>query len=380
MNRLIRVTLVLALGGLLAAEPAGAQVVGVDAPGAVVQVWQVNIKQLERNWQGFIERMAVSDFKPDIIIVQELSNAAGNSDFTRFLNAVNERFAPTSYAGAHGDPSGIGTGESTFAVFWKTSRFSQTGVDRWTVMAGGSCSTPEKKLAVNLFDNLQGGNLVAASVHFPPGMSTSCLDQNLATVHSKVGALQSVRRMTLIAGDLNQRPDKHGELPSNGLEADPDCWYRRFSAPHDSNSLASGNCVNTLHKKYTDVVWAFPGGGGFNNPTPTSFCEQFTYSNDVGVPIDANDVSNACTDVVGGGLAGNAGPNGVLDQGRIDYIWAGWMTPDGLTLKPSAPQAAALIEYASADLGLSFRDLQTATSYSDHRAVQATVRYAVGTI
>lgn len=208
-------------------------------------------------------------------------------------------------------------------------------------------------------------------MHFQPGLTEDCINHSWYQVNLNLDSLASVRRMTIVGGDFNQRPDKWGELPTNGLETDPNCWYRRASTAHLNQSLvAAQDCgANPTYDRYYDVVWAYPGSGGGTNPTATSFCEQFTYVNDVdllGSPPDPNDATNSCTD---------ANLNGVLDKGRIDYLWTSYEGSTGSAWKPPHPVISGLIEFASADLGLSLDAGTLASSYADHRAVQAVLTW-----
>lgn len=353
---------------------ANAQVTGVDAPAPLVHVWQVNLNQLTRNWRGFIERMALAEYVPDIILVQELCNcdyidSDSNNDLNQFTAELNATF-PSTYSFRHGDPGGAGVGTSTFAVFWKNTRFNIQNERRWdSFPTGSSCSGSRRQVAVSLYDTAEQKNLVAASVHYPPPLSESCLRSALGKTDVELETLQPVKPLSIIGGDLNQRPDKDGELPTNGLEADPDCWYRQWSSPHANTSPLGSSCTGFISDKYVDAVWAYPGLGGHLNPALPAFCNQYTYRNDVGLPLTTDDTTNSCTDV-----DGNAG---VLDQGRIDYIWIGWETSLGNTVKPTDTGSLSTVAYASADLGMSLDDLTNPTMYSDHRAVEALVRYPV---
>lgn len=386
-----RVSLVLAtalLAGLIVAPKAHAQSLQPETNAASLQVWQINIQRLQSNWNGFINRMALNAFKPDLILVQELcrcdSNGDGQNDTNQFLSALNAAMSPTPYAFAHGDPAGSGASVSTYAVFWNSNRLSQHGTPRrWDSMFGSSCTSLGKDdIGIALRDNLQGRLIAAASIHIDPGVDPFCISKNLKKTDQELEALLPNRPMTIVAGDLNQRPDISGvpgigpfvtpieESAAQGLETDPDCWYRVFSEAHGNaptteplDGNGCGGYWSSTTDGYYDAVWSYAGSGGGTNPTSTSFCQQFTFNREGGVPVTAHDTWNSCTD---------ANLNGVLDRGRIDYIWVRYEDGSGNKVSHPTPVVASLIEYASADLQV---DPLSLTAYSDHRAVQALLRW-----
>lgn len=93
---------------------ASASTVPPHTPPTSLQVWNVNIKQLQDAWDGFVDRMAVNPFAPDIILVQELSSA----DRSTFLSQVKSQF------GTHYLDEGS-TGNNV--VIWNTERLTKIG-------------------------------------------------------------------------------------------------------------------------------------------------------------------------------------------------------------------------------------------------------------
>lgn len=328
-------------------------------PADQIEVWNANLFRLAGDWLGLIDRIALSPYLPDIILIQEVCNCDGNgdgqNDFVQFKNAVERRLG-TSYGAAHAATSSEGAGVSTFAVMWRTQKFTQVAkTGDWRVKVGSTCATNEKRLiGVDLLDRVRNEHVIASSVHFPKG-SENCLATNLGLADSTLENLQANRHVTLIGGDFNEAPDTSGETVLEGLEADPDCWYRKMSGAHGETVP----CSRPSWGNYLDTVWASPNAGGLTNPTSPLFCSQYTYSNDV---ILESGESTSCTNLDG---------NERLDKSRIDYVWARWER-SGVTSISSS-----YVTFASADLGLS--PDTSPQAYSDHRAIETRVTYGPAT-
>ncbi len=308
-----------------------------------------------------------------------------------FMKEINRQFEPAVYNYRHSD-TGTAVTAGYNVVIWRVERFgpvTPSDVARWESWTdANNCTTPHNgTLGVDLFDNLQQKHVVVTSVHLARGLGQngSCLQKNLNLLNSKLENLHDKRDLTVIAGDFNRKPDTTldlagNESPTNGLEPDPECWYRGFSYPHldqtvdspqdptDPNDQKCSGGVN----RYYDAVWMHPGSGGGTNPTATSFCEQWTHASDLLDTFPERAGRNSCTDTPkdtnDDGVPDQL-PDGKLDNGRIDYIWAGWEN-DGTPYLPPQPVAAGYISYASADLGIDL-DSPDLRLYSDHRAVQA---------
>lgn len=227
---------------------------------------------------------------------------------------------------------------------------------------------------------------MAASLH----SNGECVEANVRRAAEELTELQflgvhtPVIPLWIAGGDLNARPDKtcavgSCETPAEGLETDPDCWYRKFSGGHvNSTPLGVPNCgfsPSTVDRFY-DTVWLSAGGG--SNPAPLSFCEQFTRLGAFNAADpQVHNAANSCTDIVQA-AAGPPDPlEGDLDKNRIDYIWAGWDTSCGGPEVPPTALAASRVALASADLGIdpvpntSNPALNDFRAYSDHRAVHS---------
>ncbi|HEV2755171.1 MAG TPA: hypothetical protein VG318_05270 [Actinomycetota bacterium] len=341
-----------------------------------MQIWDANMHQLrETAWRGFVERLATNQFQPDIITFQDLSRCDGNGDGADDTIQIRDQL--NQVLGAHWDfrhtDASRACDNTRNAVFWNSNRFSlSTSPTEWD--PAGCASGSDHSLAVLLNDkkNTTGVQkfVVAASLHLDPGLGSPCLSSALHETHVKISGIYFGSDLYVVGGDFNQNPDlDSATAAANGLEADPDCWYRRFSAAHaNTTTVSQTSCGSTQSDQYYDSTWLYPLSGGGTNPTATSFCQQYTYSTtlSLGTP-DAEDVENSCTDE---NLDGNP------DKKRIDQIWLRWGTSQnplgGATPIPVTIAASHLL-YASADTGLRLNS--SLSRYSDHRAVQALVQY-----
>lgn len=379
MNKRIRLNVTIVLSFLLvvtalAATPASAAPIPPESPGTTIQTWTVNIKHLGFSWKGLIDKMMVAPFAPDIVLGQEMSSAEAQT-FVNEMNLVfGSRFIRES-----------STGNNT--VIWNTNRFTKIASSSWPQQTNG-CGDGTTAMSVNLRDTLatslflETRNIVAASLHFPVENidPDACVQHSLFQANQNLDNLASVRRMTIIGGDFNERVDNDlivggYESPSNGLEADPDCWYEKFSAAHQDLPVLP--CGTGSQDRYYDTVWIYPLGGGTTNPMITSACHQYTHSRILQpVAPELKGATNSCTDLVNN-ASGDAGPDGKLDKGRIDFIWTSYENTAGAAWKPPAAAIVPFVSYASADLGLSLdADVDSiGRSYSDHRAVNSLLEW-----
>lgn len=347
-------------------------------PDTSLQIWDINFHRFkDEGWRGLITRMLAHPFAPDAITIQDLERCDGSDsdtsqDFGQFMTALRGAFSSSSWSSAHSDRSGGACGASNTAVVWNEDRLSFIADKTWRTP---TCNLATDNIAVDLSDRLHGSHVVVASLHI--GASKTCLGDALRYSDARMEELAPNRPVTIIGGDFNERPDKHGETPLQGLEEDPDCWYRSFSGFHDTATLAGEPCPSRLN--YYDAVWVSPLGGAGQNPGPNSLCQQFTkvYNLD---PLDDNvEAGNSCTDINEGenpsnACATNAVTDCVLDRSRIDYIWVRWEDSLGRGRIIPMESVRTRLPMASADLGL---DLTSADRYSDHRAVFALMNYPV---
>lgn len=363
VRRLVSASLVALVITSLWSTQATAQSVPPESPGTHIQVWTINIKHLALSWEGLIQKMLVAPFPPDIVLGQEMSSSAA---FT-FATEMNDVFA----GGANRYRFESSTGNNT--VIWNRNRFTRIASSEFSQIVNG-CASGSTARAVNLRDELASDlfletrNVVAASVHLPVNASEACVTHATFQINQNIETLASTRRMTIVGGDFNVRPDEDADLPTNGLETDPDCWYRKFSQGHEDLLIG---CGTGAQDRYYDTVWVHPDSGGTVNPMIPSACQQFTSSR-VLQPVapELKGATNSCTDLVNNG-SGAAGQDGKLDKNRIDFIWTSYENPSGTAWRPPAQAIVPFVAYASADLGLSLDAGSLGTSYSDRRAVNS---------
>ena len=328
-----------------------------STPATEIQTWTVNIEHLLKPaWTAFATRMKTNQFGPDIILVQEVTASEASAFVQRVGEKLGNHFAFE-----------VSSGEN--AVVWNTERFSKIGSSTWPQQTNG-CGNGKYAVSVNLRDKAASSafqetrNVVAASIHLRTNRDDACLEHSWGVANSALDALAPVRRMTIIGGDVNRRPDTSADEISNGLETTPDCWYQRISVAHSDVPLSDKTCGPTLARdRYYDAVWLYPGSGGGTNPTSPAFCEQFTReSSFLQPPASTNGLANSCT---------RFNNPAVLDRSRIDYLWLSYEDAAGVAWKPPARAIAGHIAFASADLGISLDPSDDpAQRYADHRAVQ----------
>lgn len=358
---------------------------GSDGPAAAstasasnhLKVWTINAKQLDpqKDWKQVLDVMDQHNIKPDIILVQEVSDIdkADNDslvDANQFRNAVQTRFGNTNqvYRYRHAR-------DAANMVVWRTPRLeiknsntSTTSTDnelRWVSYkpVDGACNgTGSKQMAVRLWDMEQRRSVVAASVHFPP----KCEGKNMRRLDAALENNWPVRQLTFIGGDLNSHPQTDTKTPETGKQPNPDCWYRTTSRTHDNTR--NGSACHTQRPEadqYYDSVWLDThdlDDGASRDPVENDICNQWTYR-----PAAANG-GTACTDNP------DDGDNNVRDGSRIDYIWVRWEYGGGGFKAISEADARDMITRATADLW-SCTSLCDRPAYSDHKAVSAFVRW-----
>lgn len=354
-----------------------------------LQVWDINIKGYHTRGRDFVERMRQNPFAPDIITVNELPLAARN----RMMEDIGDVLGG-DYEIVHSD-GGVSdeTQRGNNAVIYNQNRLAQVGEPAtWRARTGTTvCTSGKYQLAVDFVDTaypdvLDPKHVLVAAVHFEGGDSQNCLRANTVRTDEELEGLEDHRDLTIIGGDFNERPvttsiDPIQPVRSAGLEIDPDCWYREFSAAHldirigDPGTTLIEPCPTTQINRYYDTVWVYPGSGGGTNPAAPTMCEQWTFADDNLRSVGQRSGGTACTKYDALELHG---------FGRIDFIWVGWETSSGDPFLPPVNVATGFVDYASADLGFNPEQLvppptpDTADpevipgeAYSDHRAVQA---------
>ncbi len=356
-------TAALALAMLLAPAPATGQM--TTTPNDRIFVVYVNIgwnSDLGSDYDGidFFRRIADPElkpnesdaspntYKPDIVLANEVPHADpnGQRDKYGFRNKLEE-YVGGQWGFVHSEHP-----DSTTAVYFRRDRFELVGSHSWAELTGANCDGPGPKgnneIVAKLRPFHKDAAVIASAVHFEAGASTGCLGKNLARANSTIEGMWSVRPITVLAGDFNERPEPADDNPDTGnrewrIEDSPWCWWRDFNAD-DNCSAPAGWYYDTVRGKN----WA--------PDTPGDICSEWTRENSY---RSSNEQADQCES----------------DKVRIDYIWARWENSSG------APQTTGgRIEGATADRGY-WNDPNTADSedaqhhrYSDHRAVRTVLR------
>lgn len=373
---------------------------------AEIEVWSVNLhiknEMSEPRGTFFAKRLNQADIRPDIILVQEIphKDAAEFSYQIDELQAdINNRIGP-GYNYKH---AGL---NSNNAIIWRSTRFDLVESITWQRFGAGdpendeiaNCidySDPDDpapiepgapgrglQIAVELKDKLHNPNkaVAAASVHFP-GIPNDferddCMQVNFARMEDKLEALvPGVRWITAIGGDFNASPqdfprgDEMGTADSTyRYEMKQDCWYRRTlylnstvtawtpckypsqwtpNLQKPPSSMAYFDTVAVRHHRTEDL----------GNPT-ASICRQWTH------PNNDHGARDRCDEDIVEGRAPTR---------RIDYIATSWENADDWTLGGSGT-SSKWITRAQAD-PIGYPDDDPTKTYSDHRAVRATIKY-----
>jgi hypothetical protein len=291
-----------------------------------------------------------NDYKPDIVVANEVPHGAAEGDGTWHdkygFDQKLEEYVGGEWSYVHSDNP-----ESTTAVFFRSDRFTKVAEASWPELTGAGCTAEERgqnEVAVKLDPVYKVANVIASSVHFEAGASTSCLGDNLKRANSRIEYHWAVRPLTVLAGDFNERPEPPDDNPDTGnrewrIEDSPWCWWRDFNA-EENCSPPSG--------WYYDAVRA----RNWSPSNPGDICSEWTRENSY---RSSNEQADQCES----------------DKARIDYIWARWEDSNG-----SPETTLGRIEGATADRGWWNKpgssdeyDAQH-RRYSDHRAVRAVIR------
>lgn len=353
-----------------------------------VRAWTANVRMMSHDgdrsiWKKLVRRMAAERVLPDVLSLNEMCDsdvggAPGNDarQFARFLR----KKTGVRYSWRHSSTRPAACWAADTMVLWRTPRFSFTGVTRWRSLGDAAgdgdrrCSSRQgpnsRQIGVALRDRLQERSLVLASVHFPVGRTRACINENAALLDRRLEDLRGRRGLTVVGGDFNQLPQLESPSPgdelSAGTQSDPECWYRSLSllTVSDRERCPAARRSSARHygrglDRYLDAVQADHQGPA-PGTTSIDICEEWTRSR-----AFASD-GTSCTDVSGR----RDRPDGLMDRGRIDYLWARWELRKGKARSFTSQEAADLVRRAGADKVPPPR-------YSDHRAVKATISWCL---
>jgi hypothetical protein len=315
--------------------------------------------------ESFFKRLAETGpgalvYKPDVVTAQEVpeSNNPGDPDWhdTAGFVAKLEQYVGGQWGARHSTTKGA-------AVFFRSDRFEEQGVDRWAELTGDNCageSEGANEIAVKLTPkvNKNISAMYVASVHFEVGASRGCIVQNLQRANRQIENHPGwgTRPLTVIGGDFNEVPEKkdadqgqEGGHPAPNFwrrEDQPSCWWKDFFGAGNGCGIDfGGNYFDTVRLK------------NWSEAEPGDICSEWTHGNS---DRNSNDAADRCDS----------------PKGRIDYIWARWegsdgnpQTPDG-RVEGSSADRGYWDEPNNADTGPASGADVHAHRYSDHRAVR----------
>lgn len=322
----------------VAANPATADVTVAAANNdpAFVQVVDNNVENLPTvdlacpgDWQDLVYYLRRAPLKPDIFIIQQISNRTQlNSYLNRLSDDLGEPYAGViaeASPAAMNSPCGAPKDYQTNAVIFRTARFTNLGLGSRTWQAQsdetGSCANNDqartKAVKVRLHDKIANKDLTVASVHWPTAASGGppCAESNARETAAEMTEDGYGGSLLIVGGDVN-----YTDI-DRGAAGDPyRTWYRSLN----------GDLGGTYD--YRDAGYAGCSG------------------------------SKSC-------LADNWTAGG---DRRIDYLFA--RKPSGGLPAMTAFHTITFNEGDAADLAETGSDRQD-RDYSDHRAVMARIHY-----
>jgi endonuclease/exonuclease/phosphatase family metal-dependent hydrolase len=345
-----------------------------------LKIWAANLKHLnQRRWTDVLDSIASHSNRPDVLLVQEVTRARA----AVFVAALERRLGArrSSYSfrlAADGGNAIVWRGKRLSLASAHTAPRARDNLLLWPQWTTRGCDERgHDMLAARLWDRRQRRVVVAASIHWGFIFAARCMQKNLGLLDARIERRWPRRAMTVIGGDFNSHPDKRrdpsdpqAEALDAGWQADPECWYRTFSALHRNRlrhrrpGARDRNCANNRRYRrgadsYIDTVYVATRGRGGGREG--GICRQWTYGH------GHSTRGTACTD---------RDRNGLRDRTRIDYIWVRWERRGGARKDPSRRAARRLVGRASADL-VCVDEGCRATRYSDHRAVSAAIRWCL---
>lgn len=369
----IGISIAVALG-MLVSQPGTAVAAQNVSDKDTLIVWDINIaiKNADRKWRTFFDRISdgsVYNRKPDIILAQD----APSADMGAFMNKLEASMGETNYSYRHASPTSETQGGNV--VVFRNARFDVDSLTRWYSLQGkqecdrdGDDDAQEDKnmIAVRLADVAHGKKVVAASVHWGSKVSPNCVWRNIKRMENKIDTKWDRRRMTVVGGDFNERPDAEetgDTIAEWRMEQDPECWYRTL-AESVSRQDCSKSFNNAQQGHYYDTVWEDQYGedddAGGSGDGIYDICQQWTTFN-------AKD-----------GETCDQGAGGDEDRARqrIDYIWVRYENGDGsVAATYTDEELESFIPLARTDRG--YKDGYSADldRYSNHRGINAVLKW-----
>ncbi|CAM3178683.1 hypothetical protein [Stackebrandtia soli] len=307
-----------------------------DNPG-YLQVYDNNVENLPTaslsqcpgDWQDLVYYMRLQPYKPDVYLVQQVSNAKQLSTLTKFLSKqLGETYKGVIAEASPkkmGSPCGAKKAYQTNAIVYRAARLDLKKHDVWQVRAEnakGECvanSQARTKTVKGLFyDKVAKKNVTIASAHWATGKSggPACATGNAKTLASKFPAGGYGASLYIVGGDFN-----YGYRGSAG---DWHPWYKSMNGSLDGRH------------NFRDVVYAD--------------CQAGSGS------------VKSC--LKGNWTIGNGS--------RIDFLFA--KRGNGTMPKVTAAHTITFNQGDDADKKLTGGD-RTDRDYSQHRAIRARIHY-----
>lgn len=306
-----------------------------------LQVYVNNVENLERvndgcpgDWQDLIYYLTLQEFRPDIFLVQQISDQAQLDEYTSRLSS---EFGET-YAGViaeempdeQNSPCGAQKAHQTNAVIYRTRRFTlisdpDASTKRWQSQAhdGDSCVNNNQARTRNvkamLHDEVADRDVTVASIHWPTRRDNwdgpRCAESNAREATVELLEDGYGGELLIFAGDANITDAASGAFRP---------WYRGLN----------GDLGGSLG--YRDAIYDHCADSG--GPIDECLADNWTISGDR----------------------------------RIDFVFA--RRGDGSRPQMTDGHTVTFNEGDAADLEVTGTDRQD-RSYSDHRAVRVRVHY-----
>lgn len=239
-------------------EEGGDQVVAEDDlrsnrdPDRLV-VWSNNIENMIFDWRDLVYAMEEDELRPDIFLVQQMTDRAEMDQLTSFMSAR----LGVDYTGvvARAHPRDhrfqgqvIPRPTVTTGIVFRTARFDLVGRDTFMPWGSGFRNDPGRcdvradhtgyeTLRVKLFDKRADKNVAVVSLRhwtFHP-----CSSKNVRELSRRLGGGAALQ---IAGGDFNDQPfEKDGSYA---------CWYREMN-----RSIGEKRCANDDDLGFTDPLF-----------------------------------------------------------------------------------------------------------------------------
>jgi hypothetical protein len=320
--------------------PAPAALAAPNNNPAFVQVYVNNVENLEKvddgcpgDWQDLVHYLSLQELRPDIFLVQQISNQGQLDLYTaRLSSEFGEAYAGViaeASPARMNSPCGSQKAHQTNAVIYRTGRFTlisdpDASTKRWQSQAhdGTSCVNNDqartKNVKAMLHDDIADQDITVASIHWPTAAMDGppCAESNAREAIAELLEDGYGGSLLIFGGD--------GNVTDTDASGDFRPWYAGLN----------GDLGGT--HGYRDASYA--GCADSGEPINECLAENWT-------------------------IGGNR---------RIDYVFA--RRGDGTMPQMTYSHTVTFNEGDAADLEVTGTDRRD-RSYSDHRAIRVRVHY-----